>query len=56
MEFMFLSRFWGNGEGRKEEEFQSLEVRRKPIALKKGIKITIETRMICLFPSSFGTF
>ena len=30
MEFVFLSRFWGNG--RKEVEFQSLEV---AIALKK---------------------
>ena len=34
MEFMFLSRFWGNGEGRKEGEFQSLEVRLQLIALK----------------------
>ena len=25
--FWFSSRFWGNGEGRKEGEFQSLEVR-----------------------------
>ena len=36
MEFMFLSRFWGNGEGRKEGEFQSLEVRLQLIALKNS--------------------
>ena len=32
---MFLSRFWVNGEGRKEN-FRSLEVRGKLIALKKN--------------------
>ena len=31
---MFLSRFWGNARKRKEE-FRSLEVRGKVIALKK---------------------
>ena len=36
---MFLSRFWGNAEeGRKDKKFRSLEVRGKPIALKKEIK------------------
>ena len=29
----FLSRFWGNARRRKEEEFRSLEVRGKLIAL-----------------------
>ena len=32
---LFLSRFWVNGEGRKEN-FRSLEVRGKLIALKKA--------------------
>ena len=35
-ELMFLSRFWGNFvsmEGRRKEDFRSLEVRRKLIAL-----------------------
>ena len=34
-ELMFLSRFWGNFVSIKKEEFKSLEVRGKLIALKK---------------------
>ena len=37
-ELMFLSKFWGNFvsmEGRRKEDFKSLEVRRKLIKLKK---------------------
>ena len=45
---MFLSRFWGNFvsmEGRRKEDFRSLEVRRKLIAL-KTLKRLFLTSMI----------
>ena len=47
-ELMFLSRFWGNFvsmEGRRKEDFRSLEVRRKLIAL-KTLKRLFLTSMI----------
>ena len=48
---MFLSRFWGNARRRKEEEFRSLEVRGKPIALKKNHFPLILPAEIILFQS-----
>ena len=57
-ELMFLSRFWNNFvsmEGRRrKEDFRSLEVRRKLIALKK-IDLTTKFRSdLCNVRSSFG--
>ena len=49
--FWFFSRFWVNGEGRKEgrKNFRSLKVRRKLIALKKGCSFRKDPYPFCIY-------
>ena len=49
-ELMFLSRFWGNFVSMQEEEFRSLEVRRRLIALKNQSIFTIILNSLIYIP------